>query len=285
MLKLLSDLRREEETTQPDVLLWLYRSKIALFASTLVATAVAAAISFALPDTYHAVALLRPVIPAESQSFNPAGAALGGLAGTLLGANLHADEAAVSLAYLRSGAFARSFIEENMLLPELYPTEWDPANHRWLKGAPSLDRATALFLNRLSIVQDRDGLVTLEVTWSNAERAQVIATGLVARINQTRREQALAKAKSNFDYVSDRLQREPVQEIRATLAGLAGSELTRIMIAQGPSEYALETIGAVYAPEIPVGPRRLVIAVAGGIFGFIAGVVILILWQVVRLRQ
>ena len=226
---------------------------------------------------------MRLVTPPETQStLSTAMGGLGGLAGPFLGMNVNADDTAVTLAYLRSQAFARSFIEEKGLLPELYPDRWDAAQKQWIGEPPTLDRATRSFVNRLRVEQDTEGLVELEVIWSNAPRAQEIAEQLIARVNEVRREQALERAKGNFDYLTERLRREPVQEMRTTIANMASRELTLLMVAQGPSDYALEQIGPIFAPDIPVAPRRRVMTMIGAVIGFSLCVIVLLLRQALR---
>lgn len=284
---MLQQLKRADEFTERDVgpldvIRWFWRHKIALFLCTFLAAAATAGYSLTLARTYHAVVTLRLVTPPENQqTLNSALGGLGGLAGQFFGANLATNDTAVTLAYLRSPSFAREFIEANNLMPELYPTRWDAAQNRWIGEPPLLNQAASGFLNRITTEQDAEGLVDLEVVWSSPQRAREIAELLIARINQLRRDQALEKAKGNFDYLTQRLAREPVQEMRATIANMASRELTLLMLAQGPSNYALEEIGSVFAPEIPVGPRRRLMTMVGAVVGFSLCVIFLLLRQAV----
>jgi uncharacterized protein involved in exopolysaccharide biosynthesis len=267
-----------------DVIRWLLRHKIALFICLFLAGAITAGYSLTIPRSYHAVAMLRLVTPAENQSplAGSGLASLGGIAGTLLGTNLPTDDTAVTLAYLRSNSFARSFVEEAGLLRELYADQWDAVRNSWIGEPPSLNRAATSFLSHIEVTQDNEGLVTLEVIWSSPERAREIAELLIARVNQIRREEALKRAKGNFDYLTNRLQREPVQEMRTTIANMASRELTLLMLAEGPGSYALEGIGPVFAPETPVGPRRRLMTIVGAIAGFCGCVIFLLLRQALR---
>ena len=285
---MLQQLKRVDEFTERDfgpvdVIRWFWRHKIALFLCTFLAGATTAGYSLTLPRSYQAVAMLRLVTPPETQSpLNSALGGLGGLAGQFLGANMPTDDTAVTLAYLRSPSFAREFIEANNLMPELYPTQWDAAQNRWIEAPPLLDRGASRFLTRVTTEQDAEGLVRLAVVWSSPERAREIAEMLIARINQLRRDQALEKAKGNFDYLTQRLAREPVQEMRATIANMASRELTLLMLAQGPSNYALEEIGSVFSPDVPFGPRRRVMTMVGAVVGFCLCAIFLLLRQAVK---
>ena len=284
---MLQQLKRTEEDDREfgpvAVIRWFWRHKIALILCTAIAGGATAGYSLTLARTYRAVATLRLVTPAENQStLNSALGSLGGLAGSFFGANLPTDDTAVTLAYLRSPSFARSFVEENNMLPELYPTRWDAAGNSWIGEPPSLDQATSTFLGRIRTERDAEGLVRLEVIWSSPQRAREIAEQLIARVNQVRRDQALEKAKGNFDYLMQRIGKEPVQEMRDTIANMASRELTLLMLAQGPSNYALEEIGNVFSPEVPFGPRRRLMTMVGAVVGFCASAIFLLLLQAVR---
>ncbi|HUQ70492.1 MAG TPA: hypothetical protein VM165_13255 [Planctomycetaceae bacterium] len=275
---------RDGDVGPAAVLHWLWRHKIILFICTFIPAALTAGYSLTLARSYHAIAMLRLVTPPENQStLSGSGlGTLGGLAGSLLAGNLPTDDAAVTLAYLRSPSFARSFVEETGLMRELFATRWDAAQNNWIGEPPSLNGAAASFLGRITITQDNDRLVRLEVVWSSPQRAQEIAEQLIARVNEIRRQEALARAKRNFDYLTERLRREPVQEMRSTIANMASRELTLLMLAEGPRNYALEGIGPVFAPEVPVGPRRRVMTMVAAVVGFCASAVLLLLRQALQ---
>jgi hypothetical protein len=70
--------------------------------------------------------------------------------------------------------------------------------------------------------------------------------------------------------------------MRTTIANMASHELTMLMLAQGPSKYALEEVGPIFAPEIPVGPRRRIMTMVGAVVGFSLCAIFLLLRQALR---
>lgn len=275
-----------QELRPVDVLRWLYRHKIAFGVATICAAVVAALVSLMIPRSYQAVTVLRPVITdsTTSSAANAFGGALGGIASAVLrGGHPIADDASVTLAYMQSMDFVRYFITSENLLPEFYPDKWDADKKAWIGPPPSLDKAAERFRNNVvTVEQNPNGLVELRVTWSHSEKAQQLAERFIARINEKRRERALYQATANLDYLNRRLQRETVFEMRTVLSDLAGKEVRRIMLAEGPAEFALETVSPPYASPYPVAPARKLITLVGAIFGFAVTALFLLLRQALR---
>lgn len=259
---------------------WLYRHKWFLLAITFVVAAIAAGISLTIPRSYHAVAELRPIVTDLGESpfgSGPAGS-LGGLAGAVLGGGKAAtDDTAVTLAMMTSLQFDRQFVIDHNLMPELFPERWDEGKRQWKDKPPRLDDAAQALKDRIKIDQDpATGIVNIEVIWKTAERAVQIEQAFINAVNKARSRQVLSHATRNLDYLERSLAQEPIQEMRTTIANLASRELTRKMLAQGMSDYALEVVNQPYGPIYPVAPRRTVITLVGALIGFIVGVLFLL---------
>ncbi len=114
--------------------LWdtLWRSRW-LIASVTAAFAVGSAVyaSF-LPPMYSASVVLAPV---RDESLGGLAGQLGGLA-SLAGIARVGRDNTDAVAVLRSRDFVRAFIEEQMLLPVLFPDLWDAAAGRWTVEEP-----------------------------------------------------------------------------------------------------------------------------------------------------
>jgi uncharacterized protein involved in exopolysaccharide biosynthesis len=264
---------------------WLYRQKWFLLATTFGAAIVAAGISLTIPRSYHAIAELRPIVTDLGESPFGAGSAggLGGLASAVLGGGKAAtDDTAVTLAMMTSLQFDRRFVTEHNLMPELFPDRWDSGSRSWKGVPPRLDDAAQALKDRIKIDQDpATGIIDMEVIWQSPERAVQIAQAFIDAVNKARGQQVLAHATRNLDYLEQSLAKEPIQEMRNTIANLASRELTRKMLAQSMSDYALEVVNPPYGPIYPVAPRRTVITLVGALIGFVVGV----LFRLVRSRD
>ena len=152
--------------------LWdtLWRSRW-LIASVTAAFAVGSAVyaSF-LPPMYSASVVLAPV---RDESLGGLAGQLGGLA-SLAGITRVGRDNTDAVAVLRSRDFVRAFIEEQMLLPVLFPDLWDAAAGRWkVEEPPDFPQAAGFFVAEVRSVEEdaRTGIVTLSVEWGDPELA------------------------------------------------------------------------------------------------------------------
>ena len=105
---------------------------------------------------------------------------------------------------LRSRDFARAFIEDEALLPLLFPDAWDAAAGRWtVEYPPDLSQAAGFFVGKVREVEEDTGtgLVTLSIEWRDPELAAAWANLLAARLNDHMRQRALAEAEANVKYL------------------------------------------------------------------------------------
>lgn len=269
-----------------DVLLWFYRHKVYLGICTIVGAILAAGSALIIPKDYHATSILR--LNEIISDGNILGAGIAGSSNSLeiirdvIGGGKRGNETAVTLAYMKSPGFARSFIETYDLLPDLYPKLWDAPRKVWKEPPPSLDHAVGTFRRRVLLNDLDDGLLQLEVVWSSSDRALSIANLLLKSINDVRKRKIISKSIAHLEYLESRIKREPIQEMRTTIAALASNELTKIMLAQGSEEFALQVVDPPYAPEQPIWPRPRLFALLGAIFGFVVSALLLRLIQSLR---
>jgi LPS O-antigen subunit length determinant protein (WzzB/FepE family) len=255
---------------------WLYSHKRTLIGASLTGAVTLFAASFLITPSYEATAIVRPIEVAPTDEQNGiAGSAVTGLAGALLGTT-QADQSAVTLAYFTSTSFISAFIIRENLLPELFPSKWNPQQNAWTGEKPMLEDATRRMKKRFTVTDRSDGLWTLTVDWSTPERAISVAQALIKQVNQDRRAVALTRAKSNLDYMYKRLAHEPIQEMRENTARLATVQLEKIMTAQGPNDFALEIVDAPNASRFRASPNRKLLTAAGGMGGLFLAIFFLL---------
>ena len=123
-----------------------------------------------MQPVYRGTTILAPADLEKKSMGSGLGSALGSvsgfaaLAGLGLGGNDYATEEA--LAVLKSQALTEKFIQDNNLLPQLFPKSWDAASGRWKAGKkpPTLGGGFNVF-NRLRKVEkdNKSGLITMKV--------------------------------------------------------------------------------------------------------------------------
>lgn len=235
------------------------------------------AVVFALVVTkqYKSVLLALPVAD-EEQS---ASAKLGGFA-SLLGGASKGDRSQFSFETLKSRDFAGKIIVKHDLMPEILPDRWDSEKKSWILDdngkPPSLSLAITVFQeNNLSIeIDQKTGLITLEVTWSNAQKAAVIANDFIDVANQFLREKAIIDSKSSMQYLKDQIAETQEIEVKEMLYGLVQKELQITKVAQSKQDYAFEVIDPAVPADYAAKPKKKLIVVIGVMTGTLFGILI-----------
>ncbi len=209
------------------------------------------------------------VIVTEAQDNRSGGSAalarqfggLAGLAGIDLG-GLSNDGNQIATPYLQSRALVAEFVERNDLVPVL--------SAHWDRSEPlTLWMATRMFIEKVRrvTIDQRTGLITVSVEWTEPTVAAEWANGLVALANQKLRERALAEAEHNIAYLHEQIERTSVVGIQQVMFNLIESEMQNAMFAKARPEYAFAVIDPAVPPEQRVRPRRAQIAVMGTFLG------------------
>jgi uncharacterized protein involved in exopolysaccharide biosynthesis len=263
-----------------DIVTNLWRRKWMVASSVVVFTAAFTIAALTMTPIYRAsVVLVDASTENVSGDLSSALSQLGGLASivglTTSGNGTDIEEA---LAVLRSRRLVSSFIEENGLMPILYPKLWDASSGKWRSDVkpPTAEKAHRLFSRMVTQIRDREsGLVTVQVDWKDGTAAAAWANALVARVNDEMRARAISQADAMVDYLEAELTTTSVVETRQAINSLVEAQVKQRMLASVTREYSFRVLDPAVAPDIdsPVRPRRrLMVAVGAGI-GLFAGVV------------
>jgi uncharacterized protein involved in exopolysaccharide biosynthesis len=194
--------------------------------------------------------------------------ALASMAGVSIGGQSQKFE---PIALLQSRYLTEKFIEQNNLLPILFPKLWDAKAGRWItndpKLVPTLWKGDAVFRRIRSVVQDpKTELVTLNILWPDPEIAAKWANGLIALTNQLSREKVLKTSDAHIIYLRDQASRTQLVPVQEALSNLMEGEYRQAMLAGGNEEYSLKVIDPAFVPETPSSIRRSFIVI-GGLLG------------------
>ncbi|MCH6257890.1 Wzz/FepE/Etk N-terminal domain-containing protein [Puniceicoccaceae bacterium K14] len=216
---------------------------------------------------------------------------LASMAGINLGKSGNLDTA---IAILESRKFLSEFIAEEKLLSVLFSSEWDSENQTWLNpnerrgpsGRPTDSEAYQLFSGLLSISQDnKSGLVTLAISWTNPTQCKLWANALVDRLNKYMREEAKKETERNLKYLKEQLEKTQKIEIRESLYSIIESESKNAMLANAKEEYVFEIIDPATVPEVPFKPNKKMIVITAGILGGFAGILLCFLLHFIKVAK
>jgi uncharacterized protein involved in exopolysaccharide biosynthesis len=199
--------------------------------------------------------------------------ALASMAGVSIGGQSQKFEA---IALLQSRFLTEMFIQQNDLLPVLFPKLWDAKAKRWItndpKAIPDLWKGDAVFKKIRSVVQDpKTELVTFSITWPDPELAANWANGLVALTNRQSRDRVLATSDRHIAYLRVQAEKAQLVPVQEALSNLMEGEYKQAMLAGDNDEYSLKVIDPAVVPESPSSLRRAFIVLGGLLGGLFVG--------------
>ena len=250
---------------------------------TFVCTGFAVAYALYAPEVFKVETLLAPAQeekPGASSSLNRFGG-LAAMAGISIPSDSNVEQV---VATLNSRKFLRSFIQQNKLVPILFEKIWDAENQAWLvestEQEPSEQKAIASFKGCLSVNEDKkSGLITLSISWKDAEVAAQWANDLVKQLNEQLRQKAITDSQKRVGYLEQELTKTTLQDMRAVLYNLLESEKQNAMLANVNEDFALEVIDPAVASETREKPKRKMIVALGVVCGGFLGIFIVFFSQ------
>jgi LPS O-antigen subunit length determinant protein (WzzB/FepE family) len=100
------------------------------------------------------------------------------------------------------------------------------------------------------------------------------ANGLVALANELIRTRAIDESTRNIAYLNRQLEQTNAIELRTALYDIVKNETKTLMLANGRTDYAFETVDPAVPPERKVGPHRAMMTLVGLAIGGVLGTII-----------
>ena len=244
-----------------------------IVAFTIFCAVIATLYSLKAPEIFKAETLLAPVQEENSASNSSLGQ-LGGFA-AMAGVSMPSDSKVQRvLATLRSRDFMKKYISKRNLLPILFDDLWDEEKKAWKLGqnevAPTVESGFSVFRDSIEVVEDKTtGLISVSVSWTDANLAAEWANDLVDQLNEQMRAQAIEDSKNRMLYLEQELAKTSLQDMRRVLYNLLESENQKAMLANVNVDFALEVIDPAVVPSIRQSPNRksfVIMGMAGGFF-------------------
>lgn len=263
----------QESFTINDILGMLWSRRILIACCTVFGAVLATGIAFVLPKKYEASVLVSPV--ARGGGGAALQSAIGNLSGlaAMAGVNINGrSRAAIEIATLQSTELTEKYIKDNNLLPILFSSKWDKEAKRWNIGVriPSVWDGNRFFARSVRDVEknEKTGLVTVRITWTDPRLAAMWANGLVELANSTLRDRAIRRAKRNIKYLQNRAEATHNIELKQDIYSLMMRVLQKEMVAQGQEEYAFRVIDPAVVPEKAAYPRKILWGLMGLLLSF-----------------
>lgn len=256
----------------------LMRFKWLIMFITVIAAGGTIVLAFQMTPIYRAEVVLAPVGEEKSGGLAALAGQFGGLA-SLAGVNLGGGggKTEEAIATLESRIFTDKFITEEKLLPILFYNSWDENTKNWAveseEDIPTAWDAFKLFDEIRSVSTDKtSGMYTLAFEWHDPVLAADWANKIVQRINQHQKQVAIDEAKKSIEYLKNQLNETSVVEMRQAIFRLIEAQTKNIMFANVRDEFVFKVIDPAVVAELPIKPKKRLMAILGTVVGFMLGV-------------
>jgi uncharacterized protein involved in exopolysaccharide biosynthesis len=258
----------------------LWRRKWWLAAASVLAALLTLAGSFLMDPVYRAEAVLAPV--EDEQDASGLLRNLGGLAG-LAGIRLgEAGPDSEPLAVLKSRRLLRELVAERGLVDLILGEDWRESVEREYPDRDPEYVGVALAVDefqRKLFEVDEDpltGLVVVSVEWTDADAAAGWVRDIVTIANEMVRARHLQEAERNLNYLREQLSTTNLVAMQAAISSLIENEMNTIMLAKGREEYSFTVVDPPVPEVLPVRPRKALLTILAGIFGFIVAATVVL---------
>jgi uncharacterized protein involved in exopolysaccharide biosynthesis len=263
----------------PELVAELAKAKWLIAGTTAVFVMLFGTVALVTPPVFKTI---EWVLPADNDRLGGMGAQLGSLNGlaSMVGIDLNAAQGTKTqeaLAILHSREFRQALIRDADLMPRLFADRWDTARKTWKKGfrkAPGMPDALRLFDDIVIIGRnEKTGLYSIEVEWTNPGEAARWADFLVVRVNSEMRVRAIRRSDALVGYLEKELETTDAVGTREAISRLLASQINERMLASVTVEYAFKVVERAPVPDRKFKPRIGLQSMVGAIAGVLVGIV------------
>jgi uncharacterized protein involved in exopolysaccharide biosynthesis len=165
-------------------------------------------------------------------------------------------------------------------MPLLFAKKWDAARNQWRDpdDAPTLAEGVNKFSKKVrQIAEDkRTGIVTVDIIWSDREKAAEWANALISEADKALRERAIAEQGRSIEYLKSESEKTSTVEIGNAISKVMETELKNAMLARTRDAYAFKVIDPAVVPDRKDrdSPNKPLIVALGAVLGLAAGVIV-----------
>ena len=293
----------EEELDFKSIIKTFWDQKILIFAITSGFAIVSIISVLNTPNEFKAVS---KIIPAEDSSSGRAStglaAQLGGLAGIAgLGGDASTPEHLIALEIMQSWSFVENFIEKNNLDKELYALQgWNPKSNelifdedvydidtdQWISIAPTSWKLYQLFLDRLTIIPQRDStIINISYEHFSPVRSKEYVDLFLKEINSYMRLRKIEMATNNITYLQSQANKTQISEMKSVFYNLIEEQTKTKMLAEVNVDYVFVTIDKAMVPELKSKPFRSLIVIQTTFIGGLISLALVLFIYIFRRKE
>jgi len=261
LLAAMYGMREEDEIDLLEYWRVIWKNRVLILVIALVVGALAVQRSLSIPNTFKAEILLVPTSYEGGNKMVGLPTGFGGFS-SLAGGNMAAGgNVEKNLAVLKSREFLWAFIKKEKMMPILFADNWDTEAKAWKEHnpekQPSFWAGYRVLSGIMSVDTDnKSGLVTVGVEWTDAALAAKWANELVARLNAHLRQKAISQSYSTLKYLNEELRRTQVEDQRKALFELISQGQKKAMLANTRKQFAFQVLDKAVIPDKKFKPNR-----------------------------
>lgn len=270
----------------------IWQGKFFIISLTSLFSIVAVLYSLYLPNIYQSNAILNSVDQQNNGSSMGNIGALAGLAGINVSSG-SGNNSTLALEKIVTFSFFKNNILPNIFLPDLMAMKsWDADNglvyddtlfnkstKTWNK-AQSEQESHKDFLEIMSVSQNQmTGIIKISIKHQSPYVAQSWAKLIVDQLNDYFRIKDKREALLAMDYLTSQMEQTSFTEIKQVIAELLKQKMQRIALIEANEFYVFSFLDMPVVMEEKQSPSRASISILGSIFGFLLGVLLVMVRQ------
>ena len=270
-------------------LLWGGRKLIILVTSVVSLCTVFYALS--LTDHYRSNAVMSLMTEDKTTAI------AGGVSGlvSIAGLNLASEytKGAMIVNTISSRQFLKHLLSFDDVLPSLMaaksydsetkklvfdPDIYDATNKKWLQATPSYLAVYDVYMKQLTVTYDANlGLIRLHTEHISPIFAKEFLDLIIREADKSIRDRDVKRANEALAYLTSEISKTSLVAMKSSMNQLIQSQLETHMMAKISSSYILQVIEPPFIPEIKFKPSRSLIFILGTGFGFVIGILLILI--------
>ena len=264
------------------------QEKVIVIFTTVLISFISVYYALSLPVVYKASVLSLPL--SEEVSTTSDISSLASIAGLNLKKS-GSSQVHRALTRLKTVSFLSNFIREYDLKTILLSDQWNIERKNWRDVEPS-DYDAAKKLQAMIEIdanpKDRSGLVIVSIKWENPSNlfyVSDISNKLISAINNEVRKHKITESESNMAFLKGKLKETDVLHFQKIIFTLIEKHMQESMLANTRSDFVLDIIDPATIPMHPESSLRLIVIIAGLLFGSMLGVILAVIKDALILKK
>jgi uncharacterized protein involved in exopolysaccharide biosynthesis len=275
----------EDEIDLLELAKTIWNGKKLIIIIVLICTIITAVMSLFMPNVYTAKAVLKPTSQTQvGGRLSALAGQFGGLA-SLAGIAMPSSASSVEMVnLLKSNILKKEIIENNQLLPILFPKRWDKKNKTWKKPGVPKTWAGIRKLNGIVTINYniKDDIIIISAEFNDPDMAAQIVNYFIIALSEHISSEAKRMAITNKEYLEKQLQetRDPI--VQQKIYNLIADKIETTMMAEVKEGFAFKVLDPPMAPDMKSKPKRAQMVVISFLVSLFFGVFVVLFREYIK---